>query len=113
MVDGRGTQAQLHGAGMTGEIECRFYGRDFTAGEMALHCALIAAEPPPTRHALSREFCRRIRWLKPGGGLKDMMAMHRDGLIALPPLFPVPTALDEVRPRDLRTVVCGTREGKL
>ena len=24
------------GAGMTGEIECRYYGRDFSAGEMAL-----------------------------------------------------------------------------
>ena len=27
MVDERGAQAQLHGAGMTGEIECRYYGR--------------------------------------------------------------------------------------
>ncbi len=39
---------------------------------------------------LSKEFCRRIGWFKPDGGLKDMMArvamlaMHRDGLIALP-----------------------------
>ena len=84
MVDERGSQAQLHGVGMTGEIECRYYGRDFTAGEMALLRALIAAEPRPTRHALSKEFCRRIGWLKPDGGLKDMMArvamlaMHRD-----------------------------------
>ena len=30
-----------------------------------------------------------------------------------PPLFPVPTALDEVRPLDFRTVLRGTREGKL
>ena len=75
-------------------------------------------------NALSREFCRRIGWFKPDGGLKDMMArvtmlaMHRDGLVALPqpkqrqsrpgpiafgpdteqPLFPAPTTLDEVRP---------------
>ena len=27
---------------MTGAIECRYYGRDFTAGEMALLRALIA-----------------------------------------------------------------------
>ena len=92
-----------------------------------------------TRAALSREFCRRIGWLKPDGGLKDMMArvtmlaMHRDGVIALPPprgrrhqprpivfgpdteppLFPAPTTLDEVRPVDLRPVVRETREGKL
>ena len=124
---------------MTGRSECRYYGRDFTAEEMALLRALIAADPQPTRAALSREFCRRIRWFKPDGGLKDMMAkvtmlaMHRDGVIALPPpkgrqgrprpivfgphteppLFPAPTTLDEVRPLYLRTVVRGTREGKL
>ena len=124
---------------MTGRSECRYYGRDFTAEEMALLRALIAADPQPTRAALSREFCRRIRWFKPDGGLKDMMAkvtmlaMHSDAVIALPPpkgrqgrprpivfgphteppLFPAPTTLDEVRPLDLRTVVRGTREGKL
>ena len=124
---------------MTGAIECRYYGRDFTAGEMALLRALIAEPPPLNRHMLSKEFCRRIGWFKPDGGLKDMMArvamlaMHRDGLIALPapqgrqnrprpivfgpdteaPLFPAPTTLDKVRPLDLRPVVRGTRESKL
>ncbi len=124
---------------MTGTIECRYYGRDFTADEMVLLRTLIAADPQPTRAALSREFCRRIGWLKPDGGLKDMMArvtmlaMNRDGVIALPPpkrrrycpkpivfgpdteppLFPAPTALDEVRPLDFRTVVRNTREGRL
>ena len=124
---------------MTGEIECRYHGRDFTAGEMALLRALIAGPPAPTRHALSKAFCRRIGWFKPDGGLKDMMArvtmlaMHKDGLITLPPpkwrqnrpgpivfgpdteppLLPAPTTLDEVRPLDLRTVVRGSREGKL
>ena len=124
---------------MTGAVECRYYGRDFTAGKMALPRAPIAVDPRPTRHALSKEFCRRVGWLKPGGGLKDMMArvamlaMHRDSLIPLPPpkqrhsrpgpiafgpeteppLFPAPTTLDEVRPLDLRPVGRGTREGKL
>ena len=139
MVDERGAQARTHGAGVTGAIECRYYGRDFSAGEMALLRALIAGPPPLNRHMLSKEFCRRIGWFKPDGGLKDMMArvamlaMHRDCLIALPPprgrqnrprpvvfgpdteapLFPAPTTLDEVRPLDLRPVVRGTREGKL
>ena len=124
---------------MTGAIECRYYGRDFTADEMALLRSLIAGPPALNRHALSKEFCRRIGWLKPDGGLKDMMArvamlaMHRDGVIALPaprgkqgrakpmvfgpetepPLFPAPTTLDEVRLLDFRTVVRETREGKL
>ena len=124
---------------MTGAVECRHHGRDFTPGEMALLRALIAGPPAPTRHALSKEFCRRIGWFKPDGGLKDMMArvtmlaMHKDGLITLPPPkwrqnrpgpivfgpdtepppFPAPTTLDEVRPLDLRTVAGGTRAGKL
>jgi len=124
---------------MTGAVECRYHGRDFTVGEMALMRALIAADPQPTRAALSREFCRRVGWFKPDGGLKDMMArvtmlaMDRDGVIALPPprgpkhrpkpvvfgpdteppLFPVPATLDEARPLDIRIVKGGTREGRL
>ena len=74
MVDERGAQARTHGAGVTGAIECRYYGRDFSAGEMALLRALIAGPPPLNRHMLSKEFCRRIGWFKPDGGLKDMMA---------------------------------------
>ena len=88
---------------MTGTVECRYYARDFTAGEMALLRALIAGPAPLNRHALSKEFCRLIAgpaplnrharigaWFKPDGGLKDMMArvtmlaMHRDALITLP-----------------------------
>ena len=124
---------------MSGAIECRYYGRDFTSEEMALLRALIAGPPPLNRHLLSKEFCRRIGWVKPDGGLKDMMArvtmlaMHKDGLITLPPprwtpgrpkpivfgpdteppLFPAPTVLNDVRPLEMRTVVRGTREGKL
>ena len=55
---------------MTGEVECRYYGRDFTAEEMALLRALIASPGRLSRHALSKEFCRRIGWIKPDGGFK-------------------------------------------
>ena len=124
---------------MTDPVECRYYGRDFTAAEMALLRELIAGPPALNRHALSREFCRRVGWYKADGGLKDMMArvvmlaMHRDGLIELPPpqgpqsrpkpivfgplteppLLPPPPDLDAVRPLTLRTAVSGTREGRL
>ncbi len=124
---------------MTDPVECRYYGRDFSAAEMALLRELIAGPPALTRHALSREFCRRVGWYKADGGLKDMMArvvmlaMHRDGRIELPlpqgppsqrkpivfgpltepPLLPPPDTLDAVRPLSLRTVVRGTREGRL
>ena len=125
---------------MTPEVECRYHGRDFTADEMALLRALIAdPERRLTRNALSKEFCRRIGWYKPDGGLKDMMArvtmlaMHRDGLIVLPaprkghvrpvkiaigpetdpPEDPAPATLDEVRPLGLKTVVGNTHESRL
>ena len=120
-------------------VECRYHGRDFTTAEMALLRDLIAGTPALIRNALSKEFCRRIGWHKADGGLKDMMArvvmlaMHRDGLIELPPpkrtrparrpmtfgpdteapLLAPPTTLDEVRPVSLRPVVRETREGKL
>ena len=64
MVDERGAQARLHCAGMTGTVECRYYGHDFTAQEMALLRALIAGPPPLNRQALSKEFCRRIAWFQ-------------------------------------------------
>ncbi len=106
---------------MSDRIECRYHGRDFPEGEIAWLRKLIAGPPAANRHGLSKEFCRRIGWLKPDGGLKDMMArvtmlaMHDDGLIVLsppkwkqnrpgpivfgqdtePPLFPPPTTLDE------------------
>ena len=124
---------------MTDTVECRHHGRDFTVEEMALLRALIAGPPALNRHALSKEFRRRVGWTKPDGGLKDMMArvvmlaMHRDGRIELPPpkwarnrprpivfgpdteppLPPPPTALDEVRPVELRMAVRFSREGKL
>ena len=123
---------------MTGEVECRYHGRDFTASEMTLLRALISGPPALSRHALSREFCRRIGWYKTDGGLKDMMArvtmlaMHRDGRIELPPprqpraprrpiafgpdteppLLPPPTTLEQVRPISLRPVLGRTRESK-
>ena len=46
LVDGRGAPERVDRAGMTGAVECRYHGRDFTPGEMALLRALIAADPP-------------------------------------------------------------------
>ena len=97
---------------------------NFTTGEMALMRALIAASPQQTRAGLARAFCRATGWVKPDGGLKEMMArvtmlrMHRDGIITLPPprhgprprrvpkfgpeteppVTPMPQTLDAVRP---------------
>ena len=49
---GRGLLAVRRG--VTGAVECRYYGRDFTTRGMALPRALIAAGPQPTRGALSK-----------------------------------------------------------
>ena len=74
---------------MTGAVECRYYGRDFTAEEMALLRALIACPTSLSRRALSIEFCRRIDGSSPTAASRDMMArvtmLARDGLIELPP----------------------------
>ena len=138
LVDEPDPLARPDGADMSQPIECRYYGRDFSAEEMALLRALIAGPPALNRFALSKAFCRRIGWYKPDGGLKDMMArvtmlaMHKDGLIVLPPpkwgrnpavpmtfgpdtdapLEPPPETLDEVRPIRLRTVLGGTPQSK-
>ena len=91
LVDGTGAPARTGRADVTDTVECRNHGRNFTSAEMTLLRELIAGTPAMSRHALSREFCRRIAWTKPGGGLKDvmarvvMLAMHKDGRIELPP----------------------------
>ena len=54
VVDERGAQARVHGPGVSGTVECRYYGRDFTVEEMALLRALIAG---PRRSTAIR--CRR------------------------------------------------------
>ena len=113
---------------------CRYNGRDFTTADMALQHTLLAIKPPLSRHALSRQWCQRIGWLTPGGGLKDMsarlamLAMQRAGRLILPPprrrqgrpkpivfgpetdppVQPIAASLDLVRPLQIVPVVSGT-----
>lgn len=69
----------------------RYCGRAFTAADIELIRALIAAAPPLNRARLSREVCERLNWRRADGQLKEMNArvamlrMQADGLIALPP----------------------------
>ena len=139
MVDERRETTRSEAPGVSEQVACRYHGRDFTVRELSVLRALIAGPERLNRHALSKEFCRRIGWYKPDGGLKDMMArvtmlaMHRDGLIELPPpswkptppgpivfgpeteppLFPAATRLDDLQPLQVRTVVRGTRDSAL
>ena len=139
MDDGGSKAARIHQTAVSDDIECRYHGRGFTAAEMSVPRTLIASPERLNRHALSREFRRRIGWYRPDGGLKDMMArvtmlaMHRDGVIELPPPtqapsppkpitfgpdtepppVPPPASLDRMRPLEVRTVLRGTRHSAL
>jgi hypothetical protein len=69
----------------------RYVGRDFTDQEVALVAGLCADPSTPTREAIARAACRALDWRAHNGALKTMsakvafLAMHRDGLITLPP----------------------------
>ena len=68
----------------------RYVGRDFTDEEIALIEALCTDPATPTREAIARAACEALSWRQHNGRLKTMsakvafLAMHRDGLIALP-----------------------------
>ena len=89
---------------MRDEVECRYHGRDFTTAEMALMRSLIAASPQQTRAGLAREFCHAINWVGPDDRIRAMMArltmlaMHRDGIITLPPPRQAPRRLRKPEP---------------
>lgn len=76
---------------MSKNKQWRYCGRDFTSSEMDAIRRLIADKPEANRLGLSRMVSKKLRWLKPAGGLKEMscrvamLRMHRDGLIQLPP----------------------------
>ncbi len=136
--EGRGGSVRLPGGGMTGAVEGRWYGRAFTTDDMTRRRALSAPEPPPPRAALSRECCRRLGWLKPASGLKDLLArvpclaLPRAGLserppptgrrgpprplvfgpAPAPPPCPPPQTLAEGRPLDCRPGVHSPRAGQ-
>jgi hypothetical protein len=69
----------------------RYVGRDFSCEEIAYISALCADPATPTREAIARAACEALCWRAQNGALKTMsakvafLAMHRDGLITLPP----------------------------
>ena len=72
--------------------EPRYNGRSFSPDDLAVVAAVLADRSTyPTRAAIGREVCSRLRWLQPDGRLKEMTcslalrAMERDGLLTLPP----------------------------
>jgi len=139
MDDDGSKAARIHQTAVSDGIGCRYHGRGFTAAEMSVPRTPIASPGRLNRHALSREFRRRIGWYRPDGGLRDMMAratmpaVHRDGVIGSPPPtqapspprpitfgpdtepppVPPPASPDRMRPLEVRTVPRGTRHSAL
>jgi hypothetical protein len=68
----------------------QYCGRKFTPSEMKRIQRLITDNPDSNRARLSRLVCKKLRWRRPDGRLKDMscrvamIRMHNDGLIQLP-----------------------------
>jgi hypothetical protein len=71
--------------------EVRYRGRTYTERELDEIRDLIARNPDASRWFLSKELCRRWNWVQANGALRDvlcrglLLALHRQGLIALPP----------------------------
>lgn len=69
----------------------RYCGRQFTASDIEVIRGIIAEDPKRTRADISRIVCKRFRWYKPDGGLKEMsckvalLRMQKNALIKLPP----------------------------
>lgn len=69
-----------------------YRGRTVTAADIASIQALIAAHPTASRRELSKHLCEAWHWVQPNGALRDMvcrslmLALHRQGLIELPPV---------------------------
>jgi len=69
-----------------------YRGRTVTAADVEAIRALLAEHPELSRRAFSQRLCERWDWRQPSGALRDMMArslllaLHRAGHIALPPV---------------------------
>jgi hypothetical protein len=68
-----------------------YRGRAITADDVAGIRRIIAENPAASRRELSRRVCVAWNWVQPNGALRDMLcrglmlALHRAGLIELPP----------------------------
>ena len=70
----------------------RHRGREISEGEIAALRRLIAEHPGASRRALSQHVCAAWNWVQPNGEPRDMvcrglmLALHRAGLLELPPV---------------------------
>jgi hypothetical protein len=74
------------------EVVFTYRGRRVTASDLGQIRELIVAHPQASRRSLSKHLCALWQWQQPNGAPRDMvcrglmLGLHRQGLIALPPL---------------------------
>jgi hypothetical protein len=91
------------------DVRLRYRGREITDTDITMIGELIAAHPEASRRALSTLLCEAWDWRQANGQLCDMvcrglmLALHRAGHIALPPVRRV--AVNNVVARRRRRVV--------
>jgi hypothetical protein len=65
-------------------------GRSFSQSDLVVICDLITSRPAACRRDIAKWTCQRLRWLTPGGKLKEMscrvalLRLEAQGLIRLP-----------------------------
>jgi hypothetical protein len=73
------------------ESKLTYRGRAVSASDVACIRDLIRRHPEASRYKLSQLLCQEWGWVQPNGQLRDMvcrglmLALHREGLIELPP----------------------------
>ena len=79
--------------------------RLFTESDLEEIQSIIARHPAASRKSIAREVCLALDWYQPDGQLKvmgcaaAMIIMHREGIITLPPAWPVhPNFRQNARP---------------
>lgn len=77
---------------MEAQVLLKHRGRALTARDLDSIRALLAQHPTASRRALSKLLCQAWSWRQENGALRDMvcrglmLALHRAGLIELPPV---------------------------
>ncbi|MGH7418833.1 MAG: hypothetical protein ACREKB_13765, partial [Candidatus Rokuibacteriota bacterium] len=94
-----------------GEVLLTYRGRAVTTADVAFLRALMAAHPTASRRALSALVCRAWHWVQPNGTVRDMvcrglmLALEREGHLALPVRRRVPLNPLAQRPRPAPVIV--------
>jgi hypothetical protein len=92
-------------------VKLKYRGREVTDTDIAFIAELMARHPGASRRALSKLLCEAWDWRQENGELRDMvcrglmLALHRAGLIELPPVRKRPPNNVVARSRPQRVLI--------